>query len=329
MTTILVTGGSGFIGYNFLEYIYRNTNWNVICVDKLTYAGATIPNWPDRCTFYQADIGDSPTIHMMLKNHRPDIIVNFAAETHVDRAIAKSKVFIDTNVVSTYNFIVEIQRYHDEGNEDVRFVHVSTDEVFGDLKADQKESFTEESPYKPNNPYSATKAAGDHLIRAFRRTYGLPAILTNCSNNYGPYQFPEKFIPVIILKAMHDKQIPVYGAGANVRDWIFVEDHCSAIHTVCTDGVLGERYNIGSSNEIDNLSLVRTVLNIMDKPYSLISFVKDRPGHDFKYSMDAGKIRNELGWAAQTLFEIGLNTTIQWYHDNLEWVKKCVHLESF
>ena len=327
MTTILVTGGAGFIGYNFLEYIHENTDWDIVSVDKLTYAGATVPDWPRSCTSYKCDIGDSATIHCILNKHRPDYIVNFAAETHVDRSIDESRVFIDTNVVSTYKFIVEVQRYYDKCNANVRFVQISTDEVFGDLQLHEDVPFSETSQYKPNNPYSATKAAGDHLIRAFHKTYGLPVILTNCSNNYGPYQYPEKFIPVIILKALGDKQIPVYGVGANVRDWIFVKDHCAAIHTICLSGELGDRYNIGSSNELDNLSLVKLILNKMGKSHDLISFVEDRKGHDLRYSMNAKKIQRELLWKAETTFDDGLETTIQWYHDNMEWVKQCGHLE--
>jgi dTDP-glucose 4,6-dehydratase len=323
MTTILITGGCGFIGYNFADFIVKHTDWNIVNVDSLTYAGATIPARSDRYTFYQASIGEVYADRIILKRHRPDIIVNFAAETHVDRAIAKSQVFIDTNVVSTYNFIVEVQKYYDEVNPKVRFVHVSTDEVFGDLRLDQPESFTEESPYRPNNPYSATKAAGDHLVRAFHRTYGLPAILTNCCNNYGPYQFPEKFIPVIINKAMRDEPIPVYGVGANVRDWIFVEDHCSAIYEVALNGRIGERYNIGASNEINNLNLVKMILDRMGKPHSLISFVADRKGHDLKYSIDSSKIRRELGWEPKTSFDVGLDTTIEWYRNNTDWIEKC------
>jgi len=320
--TILVTGGCGFIGHNFIDFIHTYTNWRVINVDILTYAGATNHPMSDRHILWQANIGDSITIRNILNQYRPNIIVNFAAETHVDRSIAKSQVFIDTNVVSTYNFIVEVQKYYEEVDPLVRFVHISTDEVFGDLELDEPGAFTEDSLYQPNNPYSATKAAGDHLIRAFQRTYGLPAILTNCSNNYGPYQFPEKFIPVIISKAMNDEQIPVYGKGANVRDWIYVEDHCSAIWDAA-HGPIGERYNIGSSNEIDNLSLVKLILDRMGKPHSLISFVEDRKGHDLRYAMNSSKIRKELGWKPKTSFDKGLDITIEWYRNNSNWVNAC------
>ena len=329
MCKILVTGGCGFIGYNFLEYIHNNTTHDIINVDKLTYAGATQPKWIDRYEFYHQDIGASDHMRALLKHHKPDYVVNFAAETHVDRSISSSKAFIDTNIVATYNFIVEIQKYFEEVNNEVRFVHVSTDEVYGELATPQEAPFSEESPYKPNNPYSATKASGDFLIRSFQRTYGLPAMITNSSNNYGPYQYPEKFIPVVILKAMLNKQIPVYGTGKNVRDWIWVEDNCDAIYTVLQKGTIGEKYNIGAYNEHQNIEIAKLILDIMGKPQSLISFVEDRKGHDLRYALESIKMKKEFNWQATHPFTTTLDTTIKWYHDNLDWVKKCIHLESF
>lgn len=322
---ILVTGGCGFIGSNFVEYILQNTDMEVINIDLLTYAGASTHPHNPRYTFYQMDIGYEE-VYDILVRHKPDYIVNFAAETHVDRSIAFPDAFVQTNIFGTYNLLRCLLQYHKDHS--FRFVHVSTDEVFGSLGVEDT-PFTETTAYDPRSPYSATKASSDHLVRAFHHTYGLPAIITNCSNNYGPRQFPEKFIPVVILKAHTNRPIPVYGTGTNIRDWLYVHDHCSAIYQVLTHGSLGSSYNIGGETELDNLTLTRMILSILDKPETLITFVDDRKGHDFRYAMDITKIKTELGWTPQTTFPIGLEQTVNWYLHNLNWVTSCVNLESF
>jgi dTDP-glucose 4,6-dehydratase len=324
---ILVTGGCGFIGSNFVRYILNNTDWEVINIDLLTYAGVTLHPKSSRYLFYQADIGTPDIADIILSNHKPDYVVNFAAETHVDRSIEYPDQFLRTNVIQTYQFICSLLKYH-KVNPDFRFVHISTDEVFGDLQRGEP-AFTEESQYAPNSPYSATKASSDHLVRAFHKTYGLPAIITNCSNNYGPYQFPEKFIPVVILKAHLNKNIPIYGTGMNIRDWLYVEDHCDAIFNVLLNGKNGSSYNIGGNAERNNLEVAHQILDIMGKSESLISFVEDRKGHDFRYAMDISRINKELGWSPRMNFTNGLHKTVEWYMNNLEWVTSCVNLESF
>lgn len=322
---ILVTGGSGFIGSNFIEYILRNTDMEVINIDLLTYAGVSSHPKSSRYIFYQMDIGYEEVYDILVK-HKPDYIINFAAETHVDRSISFPDSFVQTNVFGTYNLLRCLLRYHKE--KDFRFIHVSTDEVYGSLSLTDA-PFTETTPYNPRSPYSATKASSDHLVNSFHHTYGLPAIITNCSNNYGPRQFPEKFIPVVILKAYLNKQIPVYGTGTNIRDWLFVQDHCEALYQILLKGVTGESYNIGGECEKDNMSVVHTILSTMNKPDSLISFVEDRKGHDFRYAMDITKVKDNLWWSPKVSFNVGIEKTIEWYINNINWVTSCVNLESF
>lgn len=322
---ILVTGGNGFIGSNFIRYILRNTNMEVINLDILTYAGVSPHPDNTRYTFYKTNIG-SEDVFSILKSERPDYIVNFAAETHVDRSITFPDPFVNTNINGTYQLLCSLMKYRELNS--FRFIHVSTDEVFGQLQQCDPR-FTEKSPYNPNSPYSATKASSDHLVRAFHHTYGLPAMITNCSNNYGPYQFPEKFIPVAILRAYMNKPIPVYGTGTNVRDWLYVEDHCDAIYKVLMHGRIGESYNIGGETELSNNEVANRILMYLGKPLSLLQYVEDRKGHDFRYAIDTTFIREQLGWRPKLDFGKGLGRTIRWYIDNLDWVKTCVNLESF
>lgn len=319
---ILVTGGCGFIGSNFVEYILKYTNWDVINVDLLTYAA--VPNHPKnvRYTFYQADIG-MPGITDILIKHKPDYVINFAAETHVDRSITFPDQFMHTNVFGTYKFICSLMEYH-KVNPDFKFVHVSTDEVFGELKGSEP-AFTERSQYAPNSPYSATKASSDHLVRAFHKTYGLPAIITHCSNNYGPRQFPEKFIPVAILSVLRGEPIPIYGNGKNVRDWLYVTDHCEALLQVLLKGSIGDSYNIGGGTELSNNEVARRILLRMGKPQDMVRYVEDRKGHDFRYGINTTHIKNSLWWEAKIDFNLGLSRTIEWYLDNQEWIKQCGH----
>ena len=321
----MVTGGAGFIGSNFIEYLLKSSDAEIINIDLLTYAGVSQHPKSDRYTFYQMDIGYDEIYDILLK-HQPDYIINFAAETHVDRSIAYPDAFVNTNVFGTYNLLRCLSKYHTTN--EFKFIHVSTDEVFGSLSAGDA-AFTETTAYDPRSPYSATKASSDHLVRAFHHTYGLPAIVTNCSNNYGPRQFPEKFIPVIILKAHLNKNIPVYGTGKNVRDWLYVMDHCEALYQVMLKGIVGSSYNIGGNSEYDNLTVVNKILSIMQKPQSLVSFVEDRKGHDFRYAMDITKIQDELWWSPKVTFNAGLERTVEWYLNNLDWVRSCVNLESF
>lgn len=321
---ILVTGGSGFIGSNFIEYILNNTDHSVINIDLMTYAGVTRFEESDRYTFYQRNIGDN-FVKDILEMHRPDYVVNFAAETHVDRSINDPFSFVKTNVLSTYNFITYLQDYFTRVNPDVRVLHISTDEVYGHLRMGDP-AFTEETPYAPNSPYSATKASSDHLFRAFNKTYGLPVLIGNCSNNYGPRQFPEKFIPVVILGALNDRVIPVYGSGMNIRDWLYVEDHCEALYLILTKGTIGEKYNIGGNAQRTNLYVVNTILAMLNKPKDLVVHVEDRKGHDFRYAVDYSKLKNELGWEPKLVFEEGLSKTINWYIQNMDWVRQCGHL---
>jgi dTDP-glucose 4,6-dehydratase len=313
---ILVTGGSGFIGGNFVRYVLRNTASDVINVDALTYAAISptqYEEYDDRYIFYKSDIGDNYVNHI-LDAHRPDYIINFAAETHVDNSINDPHSFVKTNVLSTYNFICGVQEYYKK-NEHVRFLHVSTDEVYGQLNYDDP-TFTEKSPYAPNSPYSATKASSDHLVRAFHHTYGLPAIITNCSNNYGPYQHTEKLIPKIISNALQNKPVPIYGTGLNIRDWLYVEDHCEALYNVLINGKIGGKYNIGGKTEVTNLFVATAILSLLNKPIDLINFVEDRKGHDFRYAINTSHIEKELGWYPKHTFEIGLQKTIEWYLEN-------------
>ena len=334
---IIVTGGAGFIGSNFIREWLASEQEPVTNLDKLTYAG-NLKSLVDlerdpRYRFVRADIGDSAAVAALLKQTRPRAIVNFAAESHVDRSIQGAGEFIATNIVGTFNLLEEVRAHwstlppHEQGQ--FRFLHVSTDEVYGSLTSTDP-AFTESHRYEPNSPYSASKAASDHLVRACHHTYHLPVVTTNCSNNYGPYHFPEKLIPLMILNALGGKPLPVYGDGQNVRDWLYVTDHCAAIRLVLAAGRLGETYNIGGRNERTNLDVVNIVCGLLDelkpradgKSYAAqISFVKDRPGHDQRYAIDATKLESELGWKAEENFESGIRKTVQWYLDNQDWVQ--------
>jgi dTDP-glucose 4,6-dehydratase len=338
METWLVTGGAGFIGSNFVsQCLAEEEHLRIINVDKLTYAGnheslTAVTGNPNHL-FVHGDIGNQDLINELLSKYRPCAIVNFAAESHVDRSIDGPAEFIQTNLVGTFR-LLEAARFYLHGlNADnrwrFRFLHVSTDEVYGSLGATGR--FTEEDPYRPTSPYSASKAASDHLVRAWNHTYGLPVLITNCSNNYGPYQFPEKLFPLMILKALAGEPLPVYGDGQNVRDWLYVEDHCRGIRAVLRRGRPGETYNIGGHSEKTNLEVVRAICSLLDElvpaspavPHaSLITFVQDRPGHDRRYAIDPTKIERELGWAAKETFETGLRKTILWYLGNQQWWRR-------
>ena len=338
---ILITGGAGFIGGNFvLDWLADPTAESVVNLDKLTYAGnlATLEalEGDSRHTFVQGDIGDQQLVTDLLKTHQPRAIVHFAAESHVDRSIHGPAEFVQTNIVGTFNLLECARAYWnglDESNKaGFRFHHVSTDEVYGSLSASDP-AFTETHPYEPNSPYSASKAASDHLVRAWFHTYGLPVITSNCSNNYGPYHFPEKLIPLVILNALGNKPLPIYGDGQQVRDWLYVGDHCAAIREVLAKGKLGETYNIGGWNEKTNIDVVKTICTILDelrpradgKSYAeQVTFVKDRPGHDRRYAMDASKLKRELGWRPAETFDSGIRKTVQWYLDNPAWVEGIV-----
>jgi len=333
---IFVTGGAGFIGANFvLDWLQENDE-PVVNIDKLTYAGnleslSSLQEDP-RHIFVHGDIGDSNLIAELLKKHQPRAIINFAAESHVDRSIHSPEDFIQTNVVGTFNLLESVRAYWNklEGapKTDFRFLHVSTDEVYGSLTKDEP-AFTERHQYEPNSPYSASKAASDHLVRSYHHTYGLPVLTTNCSNNYGPYHFPEKLIPLMIVNALAGESLPIYGDGQQIRDWLYVKDHCSAIRRVVEAGTTGETYNVGGWNEKPNLEIVHTVCALLDelrpredqKSYTeQITFVTDRLGHDRRYAIDARKIEKELGWKPAETFDTGIRKTVQWYLDNQEWV---------
>ena len=336
MATWLVTGGAGFIGGNFvLEAVAGGVK--VVNLDALTYAGnrdALAPLADDaNHVFVEGDIGDRALVQRLLADHQPDAIVNFAAESHVDRSIDGPAAFVQTNVVGTLGLLEEARDYWKVLDGDrktaFRFLHVSTDEVYGSLG--DTGLFTEETPYAPNSPYSASKAASDHLVRAFHHTYGLPVLTTNCSNNYGPYQFPEKLIPLVIAKAIAGEPLPIYGDGKNVRDWLYVGDHCSAIRTVLEGGKVGETYNVGGNSEKQNIEVVKTICALLDakKPRadgaryeSQITYVRDRPGHDRRYAIDASKLKRELGWEPAHTFEEGIAETVAWYLDNQPWVNR-------
>ena len=340
---ILVTGGAGFIGSAVVRHIVDNTSDSVVNLDKLTYAGnleslAHVSGDP-RYAFEQVDICDATEVARVFREHRPDAVMHLAAESHVDRSIDGPADFIQTNIVGTYTLLEAAREYwralgEDERNA-FRFHHISTDEVYGDLEGPE-DLFLETTPYAPSSPYSASKASSDHLVRAWRRTFGLPTLVTNCSNNYGPYHFPEKLIPLVILNALEGKPLPVYGKGDQVRDWLYVEDHARALYQVVTEGVVGETYNIGGHNEKRNIEVVRAICGLLEelrpeKPAGLgnytdlITFVADRPGHDLRYAIDAGKIQRELGWSPNETFETGLRKTVQWYLDNQEW---CRHVQD-
>ena len=338
---ILVTGAAGFIGANFVMDWLALNDEAVLNLDKLTYAGnpenlAGLQDNPNH-VFVQGDIGDRELLDRLLAEYRPRAVVNFAAESHVDRSIHGPEDFIQTNVVGTFHLLESVRAYWGgldaEAKDAFRFLHVSTDEVYGTL-GPQDAPFTETTPYTPNSPYSASKAASDHLVRAYHHTYGLPVLTTNCSNNYGPYHFPEKLIPLMIVNALAGKPLPVYGDGMQVRDWLYVKDHCSAIRRVLEAGRLGETYNVGGWNEKPNIEIVKTVCTLLDglrpradgQPYaSQISYVKDRPGHDRRYAIDASKIHRELGWKPAETFESGIRKTVQWYLDHPDWV---AHVQS-
>jgi dTDP-glucose 4,6-dehydratase len=337
---ILVTGGAGFIGSALIRHLIRHTEHEVLNLDKLTYAGnlesLTPVDGNPRYRFVQADIADSPVVAQTLAEFQPDAIMHLAAESHVDRSIDGPAAFIQTNIVGTYSLLENTRAYwlglSAERKAAFRFHHISTDEVYGDLHG-VDDLFTETTPYAPSSPYSASKAASDHLVRAWQRTYGLPVLITNCSNNYGPYHFPEKLIPLMILNALVGKPLPVYGNGQQVRDWLYVEDHARALLKVVSEGQVGETYNIGGHNEQKNLDVVLAICALLEelapqKPTGiaryedLITYVQDRPGHDLRYAIDAGKIERELGWVPQETFETGLRKTVQWYLDNLDWCRR-------
>ena len=334
MKNILVTGGCGFIGTNFIRYILKEADFSgrVVNADKLTYAGNPEnlsdieEHFPGRYTFIKADICDKEAMVHIFDDCEIDTVCHFAAESHVDRSIVSPDAFIQTNIVGTFNLLECAKANQDRLQ---LFHHISTDEVFGSLG--KEGYFTEETSYKPNSPYSASKAASDHLVRAYHKTYGLPVTISNCSNNYGPYQFPEKLLPLMILNALEGVPLPVYGDGRNVRDWPYVKDHCRAIWTIMRYGKRGETYNVGGNNEMENIRLVEMICDILDEIHKLkdnrarrelITFVRDRPGHDRRYAIDCTKITGELGWSPEKSLESGIHKTIQWYLDNLEWVER-------
>ena len=335
---ILITGGAGFIGSNFILNFLQNSKEDIVCLDKLSYAG-NLDNLNEakkksNFVFVHCDIGNSKLVLETLTKFKPRAVINFAAETHVDRSIDSPKEFIDTNIVCTFNFLEALRRYFDGLKSDLRdkfkILHVSTDEVYGTLKKNDP-PFTEGNSYKPNSPYSASKAASDHLFRSWHHTYNLPTLITNCSNNYGPYQFPEKFIPLFIINALNNDSLPIYGDGQQIRDWLYVDDHCRGIMMVLERGLLGETYNIGGNSEKTNLEVATILCETLDelKPRNdgksfkdKIIFIKDRPGHDRRYAIDISKINKQLNWAPLETFESGFLKTIKWYLNNMEWVKK-------
>ena len=345
---ILVTGGAGFIGSAVIRHIIENTTDSVVNLDKLTYAG-NLESLKEvagssRYDFEHVDICNAAELERVFNMHKPDVVMHLAAESHVDRSIDGPAAFIETNIVGTYVLLEAARAYWSslEANKKsaFRFHHISTDEVYGDLDGPE-DLFTEETAYEPSSPYSASKASSDHLVRAWLRTYGFPTLITNCSNNYGPYQFPEKLIPLVILNALEGKSLPIYGKGNQVRDWLYVEDHARALYKVATEGVIGETYNIGGHNEKQNIEVVHTICDLLEElvpnnPHSLtsnnkqgfkglITYVADRPGHDIRYAIDAQKIEKELGWTPQETFESGIRKTVQWYLDNTQWTE---HVQS-
>lgn len=337
---ILITGGAGFIGSAVVRHVIENTKNEVLNVDKLTYAGnleslASVADHP-RYTFSQTDICDRAALDELFENFQPDAVMHLAAESHVDRSITGPAEFIETNIIGTYQLLEAARHYWNQLDQNkkqaFRFHHISTDEVYGDLEGTE-DLFLETTPYAPSSPYSASKASSDHLVRAWYRTYGLPVVLTNCSNNYGPFHFPEKLIPLVILNALAGKPLPVYGNGTQIRDWLYVEDHARALYKVVTEAAVGETYNIGGHNEQKNIDVVKAICELLEelapnKPeglaryQDLITYVTDRPGHDLRYAIDASKIQQDLGWVPQESFETGLRKTVQWYLENQEWCNR-------
>ena len=323
--TIIVTGGAGFIGSNFIFHMLKvHPDYRIICIDKLTYAGnlSTLKTVMDNPNFkfYKTDICDREAIYKIFEDENPDIVVNFAAESHVDRSIEDPSVFLQTNVIGTSVMMDACRKY---GN--IRYHQVSTDEVYGDLPLDRPDLFfTEETPIHTSSPYSSSKAGSDLLVLAYHRTFGLPVTISRCSNNYGPYHFPEKLIPLMIANALNDKLLPVYGEGINVRDWLYVEDHCKAIDLIIHNGRIGEVYNVGGHNEMRNIDIVKLICKELGKPESLITYVTDRKGHDMRYAIDPTKIHNELGWLPETKFEDGIKKTIKWYLENRDWWEEII-----
>lgn len=320
---LLVTGGAGFIGGNFVHYMVKKyPDYNITVLDKLTYAGnmETLEPVMDKINFVKADIADRNAVYDIFENTKPDIVVNFAAESHVDRSIENPEIFLVTNILGTQVLMDACRKYGIK-----RYHQVSTDEVYGDLPLDRPDLFfTETTPIHTSSPYSASKASADLLVQAYHRTYSLPVTISRCSNNYGPYHFPEKLIPLMIANALNDKPLPVYGEGKNVRDWLYVEDHCKAIDLIIHNGKVGEVYNIGGHNEKANIDIVKMILKLLDKSESLITYVADRKGHDMRYAIDPTKIHSELGWLPETKFEDGLVKTVDWYLNNREWWEKII-----
>lgn len=335
---ILITGGAGFIGSALIRYLIKNTDHQILNIDKLTYAGnleslvevESNPNY----AFQKIDICDAAAIEQSFSEFQPDLIMHLAAESHVDRSIDGPAEFINTNIVGTYTLLEASRKYWQSLSQhkksQFKFHHISTDEVYGDLEG-TTDLFTESTPYAPSSPYSASKASSDHLVRAWYRTYGLPIVITNCSNNYGPYHFPEKLIPLVILNALDGKALPIHGKGNQIRNWLYVEDHAKALYKVVMEGTIGETYNIGGHNEKQNIEVVKTICHILDvlkpqsnnQPYEeLITFVEDRPGHDLRYAIDASKIKNDLGWTPEESFESGIRKTVEWYLNNLDWCRR-------
>jgi dTDP-glucose 4,6-dehydratase len=340
VSTLLLAGGAGFIGSNLVHHVLDHTNGRLVIVDKLTYAGSLLnlerPLKDARVTFAKLDIADGAAMTSLFRDHRPDAVLNLAAETHVDRSIDGPRAFVDTNVVGTLVLLETARQFLAECSQEVResfrFLHVSTDEVYGTLGPSGQ--FDEETQYAPNSPYAASKASADHLVRAYQHTYGLPTLITNCSNNYGPFQYPEKLIPLTVLNALDGKSLPIYGDGGNVRDWLHVDDHCAGILLVLREGRTGERYNIGGGNERTNVQVVDAICDALDRSWpassnpalanrssyrDLKTFVADRPGHDRRYAINAAKIRRELGWSPKHRFEEGLAATVRWYLDHRDW----------
>ena len=322
---IIVTGGAGFIGSNFILYMLKKYDYQIICLDKLTYAGnlENLSSVMDNKNFkfVKGDITDKILVENLFENENPDVVINFAAESHVDRSIENPNIFLQTNIIGTNILMDACRKFNVK-----RFHQVSTDEVYGDLPIDRPDLlFTETTPINPSSPYSASKASADLLVQAYFRTFDFPATISRCSNNYGPFHFPEKLIPLMIINALHEKNLPVYGDGKNIRDWLYVEDHCQAIDLIIHSGKIGEVYNIGGHNEKSNIDIVKIILKHLGKSESLIKFVKDRPGHDLRYAIDPSKISNELGWLPKTNFETGIQNTIDWYLKNKPWWQNIIN----